>query len=262
MTRNIFPRPAIGGALTLGGVSEREIETKKLEALEQERIDKEAELEAAKDEYFDKGRSEATIEFTQMVEETKKTAYEEGYINGRTDATEELNPKYEAMKAIFDQWDIEKANFLKEMEQDALELSLALEKKIVGYEIQKNSEPLKHAIAESLKMIRDRKKLVVRVSRDDEEYFNQGALEFVKTLGEDIEVVPDVSVAQGGCVVETSMGNVDATLETRWTKIIEMFFAGIERGDNDILSDMLSETQEHESDAVCGEGDEDSGPVG
>ena len=226
-----------------------------------EKVYDEAELELLRNEYYEKGRVDAKTDFIQMLEDEKKKSFEEGYLNGRNEAIEELNPKYLAMKSIFDEWDEKKTQFLKDIELEAAELALCIERKIVGFEIQKNKEALKYVIREAMAMIRNRKKLRIRAASDDEEYFRQGVNGFLRTFGENIEIVIDPNVEQGGCIIETNMGDVDANVETRWKMIADTFFSGIKRGDNDIFRNMFEKTGENEPDTICGKSDEDSGAV-
>ena len=261
---NVFSKPVIGGSFDVTAVlaAEKREKDKRMSAkaaVDLARI--EEELKAARNEYYEKGKNEAAAEFDKVAEEIKNKAYEEGRQKGKDEALQELEPKYLAMKAIFDQWNENKESFLTELESEAVELALAVERKIVGYEIQKSNEPLKHVIEEAMKMIHDRKNLRIRASNEDVEYFKQGANDFLETFGENIEVIGDSNIHQGGCVIETCIGKVDADVETRWNMIVDAFFTGIERGDNDIFKDMFTKTGEDESVTVRGEGDQDSGPV-
>ncbi|MGR3179077.1 MAG: FliH/SctL family protein [Candidatus Anammoxibacter sp.] len=260
---NILSKPVVGGSYNINeivaaerGKSQKQEEEEAIVAARRE-----VELEAARNEYFEKGKNEAAAEFDQLSVKIKSESYEEGFQKGKDEASKELEPKYLALKAIFDQWNEDKEKFLVELESDAVELVLAIEKKIVGYEIQKSSEPLKHVIREAMKMIHDKKDLRIRVSSEDVEFFKQGTDDFLKTFGENIEVIDDADLQQGDCVVETCIGSVDASVETRWNMIVNKFFTGIERGDNDIFKDMPAETGESESVEVRGESDQDSGPV-
>lgn len=259
---NVYSKPEVDGSFNISSLLGEERSQAQIQAeAEEEEARREAELEAAKNEYYERGKTEAAAEFEQTAEEIKNNSYELGYRSGKNEVLEELEPKYLAMKDIFDQWNEYKPKFLKELESDAIELALAIERKIVGRQIQKSKEPLKYVITEAMKMIKDRKNLRVRVSCEDEEYFKQGAMDFINTFGDDIEVIGDSNVNQSGCVIETSIGNVDAGMETRWNMIVDAFFTGIERGDNDIFKDMFAKFGEGESGPTCGEGDQDSGPV-
>lgn len=263
MTNNVFSKTVVGGSFNINSILDKKISRAGSQSIDDEadEVRREAELEAVRKGYYEKGKMDTAAEFEQKAEEIKNSAYEEGYQNGKNKVFQELEPKYLAMKAIFDQWNEDKGKFLTELESDAIELSLAIERKIVGYEIQKSKEPLKYVINEVMNMIQDQKKLRIRVSHEDEEYFRKGVMDFIKTFGEDVEVTCDPNVNQGGFIIETSIGKVDASVETRWNMISDAFFSGIERGDNDIFRDMFTKTGEYKNGAICGESDQGIGPV-
>lgn len=251
----VLSKPVIKGTFNINSVLDNEKAIGNNIADEAEIAKREAELQKIKNEYLNRGKEEAALEFEKKAEETKEEAYKQGFQDGKSEALQELESKYLAMKTIFDKWNEDKSKFLSELESDAVELAIAIEKKIVGYEIQKSKEPLRHVIHNALNMINNKKRLRIRVSSEDEEYFKQGVMEFKKTIGEDITVVCDHNIDQGGCVIETGLGDVDASMQTRWDMIINTFFTAIERGDSDILKELFTETGESESGSVQRESD-------
>ena len=260
---NVLSKPVINGSFNINSILDDEKARANGDIVDEAEIAKrEAELREMKDEYYNRGKEEVAREFEKKADEIKERAYKDGMQNGKNKALKELESKYLAMKTIFDKWNEGKSKFLSELESEALELVLAIEKKIVGYEIQKNEKPLKHVIKNAINMINNKKRLRIRVSKEDEEYFKQGAMDFTKTIGEDVTVVCDHDIDQGGCVIETVFGDVDASMQTRWDMIISTFFTGIERGDNDILKELFTETGEGEPSPAQGESDQDSRSIG
>ncbi len=262
MRNNVFSKPVVGGACNINkiyGTKTANAQKMVFDDTEEDRLQKERELIMS--EYYEKGRSDSKVEFDKELEAQKSDAYQKGYQCGKTEALQEMEAKYLAMKNIFDNWIEKRDSFLEELEADAIILALGIEKKVVGYEIQKNSEPLKYIISEALKIIKDRRNLHLQVSPDDMENFKQGAVDFAKTFGCPIEVVSNPDISRGGCSIETGYGEIDATVETRWQAIRDTFFAGIEREDNDIFGDMFREIKKSASGTLGGESDQDCGPV-
>jgi len=257
----ILSKPIVNGSFFVSTLTREEVLKSQEIIYEDGVLMKDEELEDLKNEYYEKGKADAVEEARQMVENAKNEGFEEGVPVGRDEASEELKPKYLAMKTVFDEWNEAKDGLLRELETDAVELSLAIEKKIVGYEIQKSKEPLKFVIREALNSVISRKNLRLRVSIEDEEYLKGGADDFVKTMGVDIEVIGDSNIKQGGCVVESDFGKLEAGLEERWGMVISKFFEGIKRGDNDVYRDMFADIGNDESDEVGGQGDEDIGVI-
>lgn len=256
MSRNVFSSPIINGLYI---IEKEEVDSQRLVHGVKKGHIAEADLEAAKKEYYEKGKKDGIAEVMQKIEDARKMAYEGGYADGRNEAAEELMPKYQAMKVIFDQWSAMKDRLLKDMELDAVELSLAIGRKMVGYELQECGKVLKQMIQEAMKVIRDRKIIRIRVSLEDKEYFKLGAMEFLSTFGEEVEIVGDPHVSQGGCIIETDIGNVDAQMETRWDMIADTLFSGTNRALNDDISkDLSSKDREDKPDTIHGQGEQDN----
>lgn len=261
MSRNVFSAPIINGLY----IMEKEgVEPQRLVHGVKKGYITEADLEAAKKEYYEKGKKDGIAEAMQKIEDARKIAYEGGYANGRNEATEELMPKYQAMKVIFDQWNAMKDRLLKELELDAAQLSLAIGRKIVGYELRGCVKVLKQVVHEAMKVIRDRKIIRIRVSLEDKESFKLGAREFFSTFGEEVDVVEDPHISQGGCIIETDIGNVDAQMETRWNMITDTIFSGTNRTLNDDISkDLPSKDREDKpANTIHREGEQDNRFVG
>ena len=262
MRNNVFSKPVIGGTCNINKIlSEKVANAQKIvfndtveELLQKER-------EVIMNESYEKGRLDSKVEFDKEIEVQKSDAYERGYQSGKEEVMQEMEAKYLAMKNIFDDWIEKRETFLEELEADAIILALGIEKKVVGYEIQKNSEPLKYIISEALKIVKNRRNLHLHVSPEDMESFKQGAIDFTKTFGCPVEVVSNPTISKGGCSIETGYGEIDATVETRWQTIKDTFFSGIEQEDNDIFDDMFRESAKSAVGTISRESNKDSGVV-
>ena len=60
------------------------------------------------------------------------------------------------------------------------------------------------------------KHITLRVHPDDQPFVAQGAAEVLAARG--ARLLADASVSRGGCVVESDIGVIDASLETRWRR--------------------------------------------
>jgi flagellar biosynthesis/type III secretory pathway protein FliH len=48
-----------------------------------------------------------------------------------------------------------------------------------------------------------------------------------ESIGSDVSLQSDNSIEQGGCLVETSCGDIDARLEARFSEVENTFFEGL-----------------------------------
>jgi flagellar assembly protein FliH len=106
-------------------------------------------------------------------------------------------------------------------ERDLMRLAIAVAERIVKREVKKNVpvtwENLKHAVALTAR----RESLEVRLNPKDEKVIKKYMPELKKRFTEvaDVRLAGDDSVEQGGCVVVTREGQVDAQLKTQLEEI-------------------------------------------
>jgi flagellar assembly protein FliH len=58
--------------------------------------------------------------------------------------------------------------------------------------------------------------ITLRVHPDEQALIAQGAAEVIEARG--ARLVADAAVARGGCIVESDLGAIDASIETRWAR--------------------------------------------
>ena len=169
-------------------------------------LDAEAEargiLQAARD------RAEETENAAQMEAETIRR---EAYRAGREDAERELLDNLFEIKE-------KRAQVLRTIEEDVLKLSVKLAEKIVGREIEQSDGAARgEIVVNALRAARQQEMLTVRVNANDLPLLEQMRDEKNNAFGgaQFIDFVADQSVKDGGCIVESSSGTIDARIETQ-----------------------------------------------
>jgi type III secretion protein L len=131
------------------------------------------------------------------------------YATGREEAVLELLENVLAAKE-------KRASALHEIEQDVLKLSLKVAEKIIGREIEKDETIRGEIILTALRQARQQEMMTVRVNAAD--------LPLVEKMREKIDAfgraryldfVADQAVKEGGCLIESASGTIDARLETQ-----------------------------------------------
>lgn len=184
----------------------QEMEEKENEKKRKEEENRLKELEAVKEEAYEKGRLNAEHDFALEIEELRNE-YGSLVMLFR-DAVKQLT-------------DIRK-KIWQESETEIIKLILTISKKIVGYEINTNGiHVVKNIVKEALSSVGEKKIVAVRLSPDDLRKIN--TLEETKIMDQSIKVVEDSTIASGGCIVETNFGSVESQIETRWEEILKAF---------------------------------------
>lgn len=112
---------------------------------------------------------------------------------------------------------------------DILEISIDIAKKIVKHEIEQNPQIILDKILDVLKTIsKDETKVSLKVNPAELGMVKSNIPDIVSTLGLDtrVNVIADDTIDIGSCIILTSNGIVDATVETQ-LEIIKEAFKGI-----------------------------------
>lgn len=165
------------------------------------------------------------------TEALRKQSYEEGYADGHEAGCEETKAELEAPSKAAAQEATERFDALlsdmrqrftaiqEEMAQSVLAMACDLARQVVRRELSIDPESVKPVVAEAVaQLIADAQAVTVRLHPDDFAALEAGWT--TPPAPGSPRFVPDPSVTQGGCLVETTGNVVDATLETRWARTI------------------------------------------
>jgi flagellar assembly protein FliH len=100
---------------------------------------------------------------------------------------------------------------LESIEADVLELAAALATELIGRELTATPQPVRDAIARALRLVPDRGTPVAHVHPDDAEVTREVLRDDPRWSGT-VDVVADVRVAPGGCVLEVGDCRIDAQI--------------------------------------------------
>lgn len=131
------------------------------------------------------------------------------YENGREESVQELLEDVTAAKE-------QRVEALHTVEQDVLKLSVKIAEKIIGREITLDGNARGEIVLTALRQARQQEMMTVRV--------NAGDLPLIEKMRERIDAfgrarfldfVADQSIGEGGCLIESASGTIDARLETQ-----------------------------------------------
>jgi flagellar assembly protein FliH len=146
-----------------------------------------------------------------------QAAYERGVSDGRTAARGELAELAGGLNRAVDEVLRFQAHLAERYEQELLALAVEVAGKILRSEIETDPEWWLGIIREAVHRAVDRERIRIRAGSALHEYLGQhfdrlrGTLEEVRSL----ELLEDPSLAATGCVIETSYGDLDASLESQ-----------------------------------------------
>jgi flagellar assembly protein FliH len=176
--------------------------------------------------------SSAAVETPQeSLEAVRAAAFEEGRRQGREEGLAEaarareeeerasagsLAQRVEAIVTDFDQ---SLAALEESLANRMLGLSLQMAAQVVRTHVDTRPDavlpPLREAIAD---VLAEARRIVLRIAPADEAVVREALGELVANGRCDLRV--DMSVRPGGCLVDSPMAAIDATLETRWRHVL------------------------------------------
>lgn len=152
----------------------------------------------------------------------RDSAAKEGYNAGLEKAKDDILQ----VKAALQDFLKAKQEVFEYIAPDILEISIDIAKKIVKHEIEQDPQILLATISDVLKTIsRDEAKINIKVNPAEIAMVKGNIPEVSSSLGLDakISVIADETIEVGNCIVQTSNGIVDATLDTQLAIIKEAF---------------------------------------
>jgi len=183
---------------------------------------------------------EALTRLKEMQEQTYQQAYQLGLSEGRdkayTEARSELEAKLGHLSTVLSSIENLKNDLVTFNETHIMNLIFHMAKKIAMGEIAENRELILNVVRQAVLDAQSDENVTVRISAEDYAFIEQ----IKENLGKDLEAVKrakfEVSdqITDGGCIIETNYGDVDATVEQRVEKLWESLAGKLPKVKNQI----------------------------
>ncbi|MDF2902693.1 MAG: flagellar assembly protein FliH [Bacillus sp. (in: firmicutes)] len=163
--------------------------------------------------------------FLFQLEEEKRRGYLQGYEMGMQEGTQHAEEHYKAQlqKAadVLEQAYQEKTAVIKEAEPFVIELTTEIAKKVLQQELKINPDALIHLIKQTLATVYETSSISISVAPEDFTFVQKQReqLMAVDNGRVEVKVFPDYSIEQGGCIIRTSSGSVDARIDVQLSEI-------------------------------------------
>ena len=157
----------------------------------------------------------------EEAESIRETAAKEGYQEGLEAAKSDLQEIRDALGVFF----TAKQDVYDSIAPDVLEISFDIAKKIIKKEVAENPDIILDNIREILKgLSKEEAKIMLKVNPSQAALLKQRVPEEVANAGLEAKVIimPDENTMEGGCLVTTTNGVIDATIETQLDIITEV----------------------------------------
>ena len=186
-----------------------------------EQIRAEAEREAER--WWESRREEDA----RLAEEAKRRGYEEGYREGLAQAEAEMRGRREERLAearrIVEQAYEAKQSLILEAEQFLGELSCGIAEKIVARKLREAPDLALALIADALSRRKEQGVITLCVSPEQFAFVHAAREELAAVVDAQAElrILPDPGVKDGGCLIRSAYGSIDARIDTQLNAIRE-----------------------------------------
>jgi flagellar assembly protein FliH len=187
---------------------------------EKNKIRKEAEQEIAK--YKEQKKAEIDNDKTKVLEQAKQEGFEAGIKKGES----QLNQKVKELFTAINQIEHERKETLSTDKQDILELAVTIAERIIESEISQRDDVLMNVIDDAISRITDKDKVIIRVNPSEAKLVKANRNHILDLMSDikSLEVQEDYKVERGGCIIETNLGYIDATVTAKLDSIKQALF--------------------------------------
>lgn len=162
----------------------------------------------------------ASVDVENLKQQVSEEARAEGYETGLAQAKQEYEALIKEAQDIKTQAGIDYKKILDSLEEDSVNTILDIAKKVISKELECKQNILLLVKDAFEKCSKDRK-AILKLSEHDFDFVNEhkDELESMLERSEEIEIKKDLSLKEGGCIIETSFGSIDASVDTKLEKI-------------------------------------------
>ena len=161
---------------------------------------------------------------------------EDAYLQGKEEGRQEIRLQFDNSLEMLAQGIEEvsrlRATLLQNSTQDMLRLVLSIARQVIHGEVSLNRELILTTIDKALRAAVRSDHYHIKVHPEDLALVTEKKPLFITSINglESITVEGDQKVAQGGCLVESDLGAVDATIEGQLEEIRRTLLSTVEQG--------------------------------
>lgn len=178
--------------------------------IEERRKEERERVERLKEELFQEARQHG---FQQ--------GYEDGLKAGRLDGQREFAALIEEAAGWILRAKEDWHKKMRESEPYLLELAVAIAEKIILREINRKDDTILSMVKETLRNSSELKEITVCVHPEHYNLIKAAEQELKQLVSSqaNVIIVPDLSITNGGCVIRTTLGSLDARIDTQLEEI-------------------------------------------
>jgi len=165
------------------------------------------------------------------VAKLERAAFDSGFLQGQKSGKELAEHKLDAAMRKYSEA-LQEISSLKsvlrtQVEREVVKLAVEVAKKIVYREIHIDPAIIQTLIRVALSHVAEKSSVTIYLSPVDYSYLIKQRPELAQSEGRDMTFLSDNSIAQGGCLIQTECGDIDARIEEKFREVENAFFEGL-----------------------------------
>lgn len=163
----------------------------------------------------------------------EREAYEKGFSQGEKNGFELGNQRVEILiqhfKNLLEEMIQKREELFESFKKDLVKVVLVVTKRIIHRELSLSPEIIEETLQRAFRYIVNSQQIIIHLNPLDYKYISShpSVLSFIGKSLNEIKLIEDQNITRGGCYLETSFGDVDATIESQFSKIESFIWENI-----------------------------------
>jgi len=162
-------------------------------------------------------RSSFEAEKREAEEQGRSAGREAGFVEGKA----EVERLIQRTQTVLERAQNKRAEILEQTEQEIISLVLLIARKVIKVISENQRNVIISNVVQALRKVKGRGNILIRVNMADLKLSTEHIKEFINLVegAKSLQVVEDSSVDEGGCVIETDFGEIDARITSQLTEL-------------------------------------------
>lgn len=176
-------------------------------------------------------------ESERIFNQARDEGYQHGFDTGLSSGTEEALHRYQDhinhAASIVKQTQSDWERRIEQSEPYLVDLAIEIAKKVIQRELLTDKQTILQIVKETLKLSSELKEVTLAVHPDDYPLIRSriDELKLLISSQANLVILPDYSIASGGCIIRSSLGTLDARVDTQLEEIKRSLLDVIEGSD-------------------------------
>jgi flagellar biosynthesis/type III secretory pathway protein FliH len=165
----------------------------------------------------------------QAIAEIEEKSYQRGFAAGEKAGIQSRIQEVEAVLRSLQQALLQLQGLHKEIyhaiEKEIVDLALAVARKVVCQEVKTNKEIVLKVVQAALSRVEVPGEVTIKLNPADLQFIRETNVQLTDFFphGDHVKLEAEASISNGGCIIETNLGEIDARIEKQFQVVEESF---------------------------------------